>query len=117
MTTEPPNSSRRLESIRAGLDRKARRTLRSRLVQLPVAIVLVGGLIFAMAAGGAFDRHPASYLPSQNATSSRNGGTLGLKIDAVLTGLYLVLVVLTYTLRRLSAPYRARRALARESVV
>jgi hypothetical protein len=80
-------------------------------------MVLVGGLIFAMAAGGAFDHHQETYLSTQNATSSRAGGILGLKIDAVLTGLYLLVVVLTYTLRRLSAPHRARRALARDSVV
>jgi len=79
-------------------------------------MVLVGGLIFAMAAGGAFDRHQESYLSIQSATSSRAGGILGLKIDAVLTGLYLLSVIVAYVLRRLTAPRRARRALAGESV-
>jgi len=101
---------------RAELDRRARRILRARLTQLPAALLLVGGLIFAMAAGGAFDHHPASYASLQDATSSRAGGILGAKIDAVLTGLYLLAVFLGYALRRLSAPRRARRALARESV-
>ena len=117
MTTEPPASSRRLEEIRTELDRRARRTLRARFIQLPVAMVLVGGLIFAMAAGGAFDRHQVSSPSLPNAANSRAGGILGVKIDAVLTGLYLLAVLLAYAVRRLSAPQRARRKLARESVV
>ena len=70
-----------------------------------------------MAAGGAFDHHQASYLPLQDAASSQAGGILGSKIDAVLTGLYLLAVLFAYAVRRLSAPRRARRALARESVI
>ena len=116
VATESPDSSSRVAETRAELDRRARRILRARLTQLPAALLLVGGLIFAMAAGGAFDHHPASYASLQDATSSRAGGILGAKIDAVLTGLYLLAVFLGYALRRLSAPRRARRALARESV-
>ena len=119
VATESPDSSGRVAETRAELDRRARRILRARLTQLPAALLLVGGLIFAMAAGGAFDHHPASYASYtslQDATSSRAGGILGAKIDAVLTGLYLLAVLVGNALRRLSAPRRARRALARESV-
>ena len=116
VSTESPDSSRRVAEIRADFDRRARRTLRTRLIQFPAALVLIGGLIFAMAAGGAFDRHQAPYA-LQNATSSQAGGILGLKIDAVLTGLYLFAVLFAYAVRRLSAPRRARQALAREPMV
>jgi len=119
-STESPDLTRRAAEIRANLDRRAWRTLRARLIQLPAALVLVGGLIFAMAAGGAFDHHQApyaSYASLQDATSSRAGGILGLKIDAVLTGLYLLAVLLAFAVRRFSAPRRARRSLARESAV
>jgi len=70
-----------------------------------------------MAAGGAFNHHQQTYVSSQNPTSSRAGGILGLKIDAALTGLYLLAVLGGYALRRLSVAHRARRLLARESVV
>lgn len=117
VATDSPDSSRRVAEIRAQLDRRAWRTLRTRLIQLPAALVLVGGLIFAMAAGGAFNRHQVSSPLLPNATSSRAGGIVGVKIDAVLTGLYLLAVLLAYAVRRLSAPQRARRMLTRESVV
>jgi len=120
VSSESPDSSRRVAEIRANLDRRAWRTLRARLIQFPPALVLVGGLIFAMAAGGAFHHHLAPYASHaslHDATSSRAGGILGLKIDAVLTGCYLFAVLLAYAVRRLSAPRRARRALASGSVV
>ncbi|MHB1210489.1 MAG: hypothetical protein ACYC1I_12425 [Acidimicrobiales bacterium] len=116
MSTEPPDSSHQVAEIRADLNRRAWRIMRARLIQLPAALVLIGGLIFAMAAGGAFNHHQAPYA-LQNATSSRTGGVFGLKIDAVLTSLYLLAVLFAYAVRRLSAPRRARRALARESVI
>lgn len=115
VTAVLPDSSRQVAEIRAHLDQRAWRTLRTRLLQFPPAQVLVGGLIFAMAAGGAFNRHHASYLPLQDVASSQAGGMLGLKIDAVLSGIYLFAILLTYALRRLSAPRRARLALARKS--
>ena len=114
-STESTELSGRVAGIRTDLERRAWHTLRARLIQLPAALILVGGLIFAMAAGGAFDRHQAPYA-LQNATSSQAGGMLGLKIDAVLTGLYLFAVFFAYAVRRLSAPRRALRALTRESV-
>ena len=116
VSTESPDSSRRVAEIRVDFDRRARRTLRTRLIQFPAALVLIGGLIFAMAAGGAFDRHQAPYA-LQNASSSQSGGVLGLKIDAVLASLYLLGVFSAYVVRRLSAERRARRAFARESVI
>ena len=116
VTSGTPDPSRRLAEIRAELDRQAGRTLRARLIQLPLAIVLVGGLIFAMAAGGAFNHHQQTFVTLQNATSSRAGGILGLKIDAALTALYLIAILVTYALRRLTAPNRARRLLEHDSV-
>lgn len=114
-TTEDADASRRVAEIRARLDQRAWRTLRTRLLQFPPALVLVGGLIFAMAAGGAFDRHHMTNLPSQDVASSQAGGMLGLKIDAVLSGLYLLAILLAYAVRRFSAPRRARQALAHTS--
>jgi hypothetical protein len=95
--------------------RRARRILRTRLSQLPLALLLVGGIIFSMAAGGAFDHRSAAAAYTSSATSSSAGGLVGLKIDAVLTGLYLAAVFSAYGARRLSAPRRARHLLARES--
>ncbi|MDE3007484.1 MAG: hypothetical protein KGJ10_00030 [Acidobacteriota bacterium] len=116
MSTTSTESARRVAAIRADLDRRARRTLRTRLIQFPLALVLVGGLIFAMAAGGAFSHHGTTYVSLQEASTSRAGGILGLKIVTVLAGLYLGGVFGAYAVRRLRAQRRAERLFEGESL-
>lgn len=111
MSGESRNLTSRAVEIRTRLDRRANRILRTRLIQFPLALLLVGGLIFAMAAGGAL--HHATTLHTYS--SSRDGGILGLKIDAVLVVLYLIGVFGAYALRRLRAPRQAAHLAAREA--
>ncbi len=72
-------------------------------------------MIFAMAAGGAFAHRSATAAYTSSAASSTAGGLMGRKIAAALTILYLIAIFCAYVARRLSAPRRARRLLARES--
>lgn len=91
---------RELHSNRAAQIRNDRRWLQGQLARFLAVVILVGGIIFAAAAGGAFRHSPqVAGLPPQDYGSTKTGGILGLRIDAVGAIGYLLVLGALYTRR------------------